>query len=920
VRRSIALIASSVLAFLAAPLPSSADGVDYATQIKPILSSRCYSCHSALRQQSGLRLDTAAMLIQGGDSGPAVELGKSDDSLVVQYVTGESGSRMPPEDEGAPLTDSQIALIKQWINEGAKASDEPTPPDPRDHWSYKTPMRPAVPDVKNTAWVRNPVDSFLAADHESHGLSPTPHADKTVLLRRVYFDLVGLPPTRDEVAAFLADESPDAYEKIVDRLLASPQYGERWGRHWMDVWRYSDWSGYQQEIRDSARHIWRWRDWIIESLNADKGYDRMVQEMLAGDELAPTDSNTLRATGYLVRNWNKFNRNTWLEGTIEHTAKAFLGVTMNCCRCHDHKFDPISQREYFQFRAVFEPHDVRTDRVPGEPDILKNGLPHVCDMKPDTPTYLFKRGNDLHPDKSESLPPGVPEVLGSPLKVTPVDLPVTAYYPALQEFAIQEDIARAAANVAAHEAALTAVQANVAAAQKLESEPNPAGQVSAEPKPASPSMKLADAVAAAELATKRLETARAALASLNARIAADKAKFGLALGGDLAKLSLEAGKAQRQLALAQAQELQLLAAQELAAANAALKPGDAATQTAADAAQKKVTDAAAALAAAHSALAVPASDYQALGEQLPRTSTGRRLALARWITDRNNPLAARVAINHIWLRHFGSPLVDNTFDFGLRSPQARDQSLLDWLAVELMDHGWQMKHIHRLLVTSNAYRMTSAAPSEKLASNKTADPDNRLLWRMNPRRMEAEAVRDALFYTAGTLDLTRGGPDLSFDLAASTPRRSIYFTHAYEKQAKFLEMFDGASVNECYRRSESVVPQQALALANSDTSRVQSRLVAQKLTQLVAKDPEPDDAFVQLAFEQILGRRPSTAEVGECRAFLLSQAELLKSPDKLSPFTGGAKPSVEAAADPIQRARENLTLVLFNHNDFVTIR
>jgi hypothetical protein len=237
-----------------------------------------------------------------------------------------------------------------------------------------------------------------------------------------------------------------------------------------------------------------------------------------------------------------------------------------------------------------------------------------------------------------------------------------------------------------------------------------------------------------------------------------------------------------------------------------------------------------------------------------------------------------------------------------------------------MDHGWQMKHIHRLLVTSNAYRMASAAPSEKLASNRTADPDNRLLWRMNPRRMEAEAVRDALFYTAGTLDLTRGGPDLSFDLAASTPRRSIYFTHAYEKQAKFLEMFDGASVNECYRRSESVVPQQALALANSDTSRVQSRLVAQKLTQLVTKDPEPDHAFVQLAFEQILGRRPSTGEVGECRAFLLSQAELLKSPDKLSPFTGGAKPSVEAAADPIQRARENLTLVLFNHNDFVTIR
>jgi hypothetical protein len=222
----------------------------------------------------------------------------------------------------------------------------------------------------------------------------------------------------------------------------------------------------------------------------------MVQEMLAGDELAPTDPTTLRATGYLVRNWNKFNRNTWLEGTIEHTAKAFLGVTMNCCRCHDHKFDPISQREYFQFRAVFEPHDVRTDRIPGEHDILKNGLPHVCDTKPDAPTYLFERGNDLHPDKSESLPPGVPEVLGPALKVTPVDLPVTAYYPALQEFAVQEDVARATANVTAQEAALNAAQANVAAAQKFESEPKTAGQPPAESKAAAPP-KLANAVAAA---------------------------------------------------------------------------------------------------------------------------------------------------------------------------------------------------------------------------------------------------------------------------------------------------------------------------------------------------------------------------------------------------------------------------------------
>jgi hypothetical protein len=896
VKRLSVFIAFSLLAAPAA----AGDRVDYVSQIKPILSARCYSCHSALRQTSGLRLDTAAMFVKGGDSGAAIEPGKSAESLVIEYIRGDGGIRMPPEEDGAALTDAQIALVKQWIEEGANAPEEPTPPDPRDHWAYKAPVRGEAPSVQNTAWVSNPVDAFLAAQYELHGLKPVLPADKATLLRRVYFDLVGLPPTFEELNAFLADESPDSYDKVVERLLASPQYGERWGRHWMDVWRYSDWAGYQEEIRDSMRHIWRWRDWIVESLNADKGYDRMVQEMLAGDELAPTDPNTLRATGFLARNWHKFNRNTWLEGTIEHTAKAFLGVTMNCCRCHDHKFDPISQSEYYEFRAIFEPHDVRTDRVPGQPDLLKDGVPRVCDMKPDAPTYLFERGLEIRPDKTQSLRPGVPEALGPELKIAPVDLPVTAYYPALRDFAIQEDTERAAQVIATAEAELIKAQASVAAAKE---------------KPAD----LTAAVAAAELAAKKLETARAAQTSLIARIAAEKAKYGLTLGADLQTLALAAGKAQRQLALAQAQEQQLAATQELARANATRKPEDAATRDVVTAAQKKLDEAATALATAHAALAAPSDEYQPLGEQSPRTSTGRRLALARWITDRQNPLAARVAVNHIWLRHFGSPLVDNTFDFGLRSPQARNQPLLDWLAVELMDHGWQMKHIHRLLVTSNAYRMQSTSRGA-VAANIELDPDNKFLWRMNPRRMEAEAVRDALFYTAGNLDLTRGGPDLAYTLAATTSRRSLYFQHASEKQAKLLELFDAASTNECYRRSESVVPQQSLALANSDTSRDQARVVARKISELVAENSEPNFAFVQIAFKQILGRNPSPAEVSECKSFLLTQADLLTKPTELTPFTGGAKATVEASTNATQRAREDLTLVLFNHNDFVTIR
>jgi hypothetical protein len=891
---------------LLAPPAWAAERVDYLTQIKPILAGRCYACHSGLRQRSGLRLDTAALLIQGGDSGPAVVPGDSQESLLVMMLIGESGVRMPPEEEGTALSSEQIALVKRWIDEGAAAPDEPAPADATNHWAYQPPVRPAIPDVQNESWVSNPVDVFLAVQHESNGLVPVAAADKATLLRRVYFDLIGLPPTREELRAFLADESPDAYERVVDRLLDSPQYGERWARHWMDVWRYSDWAGYEQEVRNSARHIWRWRDWIIESLNEDKGYDRMLMEMLAGDEIAPADPEVLRATGFLARNWYKFNRNTWLDNTVEHTAKAFLGVTMNCCRCHDHKYDPISQAEYYEFRAIFEPHDVRTDRVPGEPDIDKDGLPRVCDLKPDEPTYLFERGNELRPDKDNRLKPGVPAALGETLEITPVELPVLGRYPALREFAIEEDLAAAAGRVAECEAARTKAQAAVVAAQQADGETHAKERA------------VAAVVAAAELESKRLATARVAHAALSARIAAEKSKHGLSEGTAEA-LALAAAKAERELALCQAQEQQLAATLELKRERSAAQPDDPAASEDVSAAEKNLAEAAAQLATAHAALATPTTEYQPLGEQYPATSTGRRLAFARWVTSRKNPLAARVATNHIWLHHFGAPLVDNMFDFGLRAKQPRNQVLLDWLAVELMDHDWKMKHIHRLLVTSNAYRMKSDG-SKASSSNVARDRDNLLLWRMNTRRLEAEAVRDALFYVAGSLDQSRGGPDIDCHAAADTPRRSIYFRHAYEKQMKFLEIFDAASTNECYRRSESIVPLQALALANSDVSMEQSRLLAKQLSANATSERASDKTFVGLAFEQILNRTPSADELGECLEFLKSQAELLRAPEKLTTIAGGAKSPTPPSADAAQRARENLTHVLFNHNDFVTVR
>lgn len=909
--RGISILLVPLVSF--GSIATAATSIDYAKQVKPLLESRCYACHGALRKKSGLRLDTAALLIEGGDSGPAVEPGHADDSLLVMMLTGELGTRMPPEGEGEALSADQIDLIRQWIKEGAVAPAESPAPDPRNHWAYQPPKRPALPMVRDPAWSGNPIDSLLAKEYESAAVTPQDPADKPTLLRRVYFDLIGLPPTREQLHAFVADASPEAYEHVVEQLLASPQHGERWARHWMDVWRYSDWSGYGQEVRNSARHIWHWRDWIVEALNADKGYDRMVVEMLAGDEVAPDDPKTLRATGYLARNWDLYIRNTWLNNVVEHTSKAFLGVTMNCCQCHDHKFDPINQVDFYRMRAVFEPYQVRTDRVPGEPDILKNGVPRAYDAKPDDPTYVHKRGNPEQPDAEHPISPGVPESLRGALAIEPVKLSLTAFYPALRDGAIAEDEATAARLVVDREAARTAAQAAVATAQKQLSE---LAAKAADPSAAQ--IELTAAVRTAEVADRQLATARASQASLIARVAAEKAKHGLTESADGTALSLAAGKAECEFNLCTAQEQQVVAAQELLQAQAAKKADDPATQAAVTAAEAKVAAATTAIAVAHAAFAIPASTYKPLGDIAPATSTGRRLAFAQWIVGRENPLAARVAVNHIWLRHFGAPLVDNMFDFGLRTPQARNQPLLDWLAVELMEHQWSMKHIHRLIVTSRAYRMKSSG--EQAAANIAIDPDNRLLWRMNTRRLEAEAVRDATLFVAGKLDLTPGGPDIDNQLESQSPRRSLYLRHAFEKQAKFLETFDGPSVNECYRRSESVAPQQALAMENGELGLEQSRRLAAHLSMASASGPTPDDVFLKLAFEQMLGRAPTAPELTECLAFLKSQADTLRAKETLTPFTGGGKAAVEASADPAVRARENLVHVLYNHNDFVTIR
>lgn len=1064
----------------------AASRIDYVTQIKPILVERCYACHGVLKQQGKLRVDTAEFLKQGGKHGAGFIAGKPDESRLLERVSArDEEERMPPE--GEPLKPEQIALIKLWVAQGAKApADEKPEADPKDHWAFKAPLRTEVPKVKSREWRQNPIDAFIAAGHQQQGLKPQGLVEKSLWLRRVYLDLIGLPPSLQEMRDFEADNSAQAYERVVDRLLASPQYGERWGRHFMDIWRYSDWYGLGQQLRYSQKHLWHWRDWIVESLNKDKGYDRMVLEMLAGDEIAPTDRDTLRATGFLARNYYLFNRTTWLDDVVEHTSKAFLGITMNCAKCHDHKYDPITAKDYYAWRAFFEPYHVRLDELPGEPNLEKNGLPRAYDVHLDTPTYLFVRGDEKHPDKSKEIAPMVPVIfkLRAP-EIKPIELPPEGYNPALSADIYQNHLAQAQTQLKEARSALEKAREKAAENEKMIE--NNKGKALApllkhQDDFRNPNTALWQQIGgewryeADGLNQKEMGSQRRMLRSQMDHSADFRAKFRFKITGgekwkstgfsfdaddahdvlvylsahsssklqvaisdngkssypsqgafnrpvktgivyeldiyvqgrqltilmdgeealsfelpsrrpgrfqlvtfdasaefqDFALYELPAGFIRTpvdgearltaaKLALTTANQNLIVVERRLTALQSARKADEARfagvkaedltallKRAAADAVAWKIAEGEALDAKYKEDNAVlegkkktdASKKYQtermAISKELgrfkdsttnyfqlrgslkalegpdeteehrelpfPTTSTGRRTALAEWIANEQNPLTARVAVNHLWLRHFGQPLVPTVMDFGRRGAAPTHPELLDWLAAEFMANGWSMKHMHRLMVLSHTYRLSSSnadAPKASLAK----DAENKYYWRMNPVRMEAQALRDSLLQLAGQLDLTMGGPTINPEKEDTVFRRSLYFTHSKEDVHKFLETFDNANVLECYRRPESVLPQQALALSNSKLSMV----AAGKLTEILLKNSgtASDDGFIRVAYQSILAVEPGKAELEACGEALLELRSLAEK---------------QGQADPVKRARAGLVHALFNHNDFITVR
>ncbi len=796
--------------------------VDYEKEIKPLLKERCYACHGALKQKADLRLDSTAAMRKGGDGGDILA---GDPALLIERVTtADKHERMPPEGEGSMLSNEQVEKLKAWLAAGAPApANEQAEADPRAHWAYQVPQSSG-----------KSMDALLAARLAAKKLKPQPEAAPELWLRRVYLDLIGLPPTPEQLTTFLQDTSLPARQRVVDQLLATPQYGERWGRHFMDIWRYCDWYGLGAQLRHSQKHIWHWRDWIVESLNADKGYDQMIVQMLAADELVPQDCDNLRATGFLARSYYLFNRTTWLDETIEHTCRAFLGLTMQCVKCHDHKYDPIEQTDYYRMRAIFEPLHVRLDPWQGEADLEKNGLPRVFDLHLDKPTFRHVRGDEKNEDKSKPLTAGIPRVLEfASFQPASVKLPPQAAKPMLLSFVLEDH--------------LRAADAQLAAAQKS----NEAAAIKA----ASLRIAMIQAVYAADLAQGDHNIAKAA-ALAEARYLVAKAEL------DLAKTEADSKAKDAEKKIKTARDA-LEKARKKAAA-----PGETYTS----------------LPASLKAQEGPAENNNAAVQTYPGTSTGRRLALAKWIADKRNPLTARVLVNQVWTRHFGASLVPNGDDFGLRCKAPLHQDILDALAIDFMNSGWSLKHLHRTLVLSELYRRSSSNANAD-AATLAADPDNASYWRMNPRRMESQLVRDSVLHLAGKLDLTLGGPSISPSSEAS-PRRSLYFIQNADTEHRFLAVFDNSNVLECYRRNESVVPQQALALTNSRFSRECANALAAKMAALDEK------TFVERCFLAVLSRAPT-------------------APEREASLHGLAA---------LQQNRALFLQAIFNHNDFVTLR
>ncbi len=884
----------------------------FTEQVRPILEKRCWECHGQDVQESSLRLDSQQGLTAGGSSGRSLtNVAQPDESYLWEVLQHGGSVAMPPDDK---LPDSELTVLHEWIKLGLPwpgASSPSAVPATREeryalqrqqHWALQKISDPALPPVQNAQWVAQPLDYYILARLESHGLTPSLPADRRTLIRRLKFDLLGLPPTIDEVQAFVNDTSADAYEKLVERYLASPHYGERWGRHWLDVARYADTRGYAFDRERRYPYAYTYRDYVIRAFNEDLPYDQFILQQLAADQLCsePNDPN-LAALGFLTVGRKFNNRHLDIDDQIDAVGRGVLGLTISCARCHDHKYDPIPTEDYYSLYGVFasskEPDEFpiigdptqtpgyaefkqELDRRQAELDnfvetkrdeIAQAARRHAADYLARAITRESEESLILQPFiglKGEEFKPRLVQRWREQLvRTAKADHPVLGPLYELALIPDEEYTTKAPTVLERWQAVVTGTepgQLNPHVKEALQREPPHTkldlarvyGQLLSslylqqqEASPAATESPSAAATAAAPFDTATVQVVEI--------LTGPSGLTDIALSETRSLLTRADGNTYRELE----RKVQSFQVDSPGSPPRAMvireddKPHNPHVFIRGDHARPGKE--------------VPRQFLLALAgfERKPFEQGSGRLELARLIASPDNPLTARVIANRIWMHHFSMPLVSTPSDFGTRSDPPVQADLLDHLATCLIQHKWSLKSLHRTILSSSTYRQASLTRAECAA----VDPENMLYWRMNPHRLEFEPMRDAMLAVASQLDLTSGGRPAELTKEPFSLRRAVYGYIDRQDLPGLFRVFDVASPDQsCPARSRTTVPQQALFVMNSPFAMECAKQVVARTEIVSVAEVHPR---IEAIYRLVFARSPSAEELRVGEEFIAAASQ-----------------------------------------------
>ncbi|HEY1187484.1 MAG TPA: PSD1 and planctomycete cytochrome C domain-containing protein [Gemmata sp.] len=837
-----------------APTPTAAQLEHFEAKVRPVLAEHCYSCHGPKKQSAGLRLDTAAGIRTGADDGPIVVPGNPAKSRLIRSVKRENELAMPPK---SALPADAIAVLVEWVKAGAALPAEVAKgpaPDPKKHWAFQPVKAPSVPAPRGG----NEIDAFVVAKLADKGLALAPRAEKRALIRRAYFDLTGLPPSAEEIEAFVADDTPGAWAKLVDTLLASPRYGERWGRYWLDVARYADSKGYDLTRERSFAFSYTYRDYVIRSFNEDKPYDQFVTEQLAADLLPlGADKRPLAALGFLTLG-RRFlnNQQDIIDDRIDVVTRGLMGLTVTCARCHDHKYDPVPTKDYYSLYGVFastsEPAELpligEVQRTPElvafEAEVAKREAAITAERERRHASTIKKLRE----------PAAVAEYLRAVLDLRGKSTEE------VQNVLRQRDLTRFVfdrwrAFVEAEVKANSAVFAPLLALAAVPEKDFGAKALAALPKGTNP--LIAKALTAAPPKTMRaaVEVFAKVLCEVPppGALTREHTEVAKALAADgptgvsLADFDKVQNRADRDALAALRKKLDAYQASNPHAPPRAHVLADNARPTQPVVFLRGNPN--------NRGAEVPRQAPEIVSpDRKPFAHGSGRLELAKAITAPENPLTARVMVNRVWLGHFGHGLVRTPSDFGVRSEPPTHPELLDHLASNFVREGWSLKRLHKAIMLSATYQQSSTVTNEIFK----LDPENRLLAHQNRRRLDFEAVRDSLVSASGRLDLAEGGKGVDLFKAPFSARRTVYGLIDRTNLPGTLKVFDVANPDtHSPQRFQTTVPQQALFLMNSPFVQEQAKALAARKP---VSDAKGTGAKVTALYRLALGRNPTADE------------------------------------------------------------